>query len=347
MAIRSARGPWVAACSVLVFGSLVAALLAITGKGSTPSSEVVPLTTDFFSGSYGRPVVEVTVGHSRPIKVLLDTGSDGLRVTASSVADAAGISRSEHRLSATFADGSTFSGTIGEAVVGIGNQATTRTVPFELVSKIKCGPLPDCLSGAGGSEIDGILGIALTGPTPGQPLPNPFLSLPPPYSDAWELSVGTPLTASTSGQLILGATLADWRTQFQLRPVRRPGVSHLWHDGVLTCWSIGARRYAFPTLFDSGSVATTVYSDSLTRLITPHSQLPIMKSNVPVSISGCVRGSPVMAFETDSDLNPVLIRTQPQSPVASLGVQVFYDNTISYNVTKGLISLAPSPAAVP
>jgi hypothetical protein len=308
--------------------------------------DVVPLTTDFFSGSYGRPVVQVTVGQSKPLNVLLDTGSVGLRVTARSLGQTRGIARTARRVSATFGDGSTFSGTLAHAVIHIGRQSTMSAVPFELVSHVDCGPVPECTTGYGGLQIDGILGIGLTGPTQGQPLPNPLLSLPPPYSDGWELSVGTPVTASTSGRLVLGETLVHPTTEFHLQSVSPSARSHHWYDGVLTCWSIGGTNHAFPTVLDSGSVAAQVYSNSLRELAAPHSYPSVMKSNIPVSVSGCHQRSSVISFETDPVLNPVFMRPATKTPLAVLGVQVFYANFISYNITKGLISLAPSPAAL-
>lgn len=95
-------------------------------------------------------------------------------------------------------------------------------------------------------------------------LSNPLLSLPPPYSDLWTVSVGSPITATTSGQLILGGgDPVAAKTVFQLQPRSQGRKLRLWDDLVTTCWSIDGGPHVFETLFDSGSISASIESDAV------------------------------------------------------------------------------------
>ncbi len=343
---RSPRRLWIAACSLLFLATIGAAVVGARAS-SHPISQpaIVPLTTDFATGSFGRPVVDVSVGGSKPIQVLLDTGSIGLRIDASALSSAGGIARSSRRTSITFGDGSSFSGTVGKAIVHIGGQSTTAPVSFEIVDKIRCGQAPQCISGLDGASISGIMGIGLGGLS--QTLPNPLSALTPPYSQRWELSVGVSETPTTSGELILGARPPHATTVIHLRLLGETGPSRFWSDYFVACWSVAGHQGVYPTLLDSGSTQAQIYSNSLHNLTIQGSAPAQMRYNVPISISGCRAHAPILSFSTDPALNPVEVARSPyRTTVGVLGVQVFYANSVTYDAVKGLISLSRSPAVL-
>src|ERR1700722_12894658 len=278
---RRSRAAWILACTLLILGTIGAAVVALASSHATPQPDIIPLTTDFASGSFGRPVVEVSVGESAPVKVLVDTGSIGLRVEAHALGSAGGIARSSRRTSITFGDGSIFSGTVGKAVVHIGGQSTTTPVPFEIVDKVRCRPDTQCTSGLSGSSIAGIMGIGLGGPPSMELLTNSLSALAAPYSQRWELSVGVPVTSTTSGELILGARPPRATTNFHLRLLGQDGGARYWWDYFAACWSVAGRRAIYPTLLDSGSTGAQIYSSTIENLTVSDSAPALMRSNLP------------------------------------------------------------------
>ena len=99
----------------------------------------------FHSG--GAPHVEVRVGNSNPVPVLLDTGSSGLHIfdTAVNTGTGSGVTLTSQPANITYAGGHRFTGVVANAVVTIGSYATKLPVSFAYVEQAFCIPSkPTC-----------------------------------------------------------------------------------------------------------------------------------------------------------------------------------------------------------
>jgi hypothetical protein len=227
----------------------------------TRSTVAVPLAADFdLNGEYGRPLVQVRIGRDRPVWVLLDTGSVGLRVSASALSTRASsdITVSHRADRFTFKDGTYFPGTVATAVVHIGRLTTTSRLPFELVKRIGCtAGRPDCprlRALPGTPKVSGVMGIGLYGASPGYPS-NPLLRLPEPYDQSWSIHMGTDAPDGAAGGLLLNAALPARpaeRLQLALNGNAQPGAP-TWYDRPLLCWRIDVHKQCGATVFDTGT----------------------------------------------------------------------------------------------
>ena len=138
-------------------------------------------------------MVEVRVGRSKQVPVLLDTGSVGLHIFAPAVStgDGSGVEVSSTRQSITYSGGSRFTGVEAYAVITIGSQATASAVGFALVRQASCNASkPDCPTEKGmGEEIAageyGILGIGVNRAPSG--LSSPLLDMPGTLGRTWSI----------------------------------------------------------------------------------------------------------------------------------------------------------------
>jgi hypothetical protein len=169
-------GSCVVAAAALVVGTVGAA-------GSNASGPiVVPLHVE--RGPMGDPRlgIDVTIGE-KAARVLVDTGSAGLRVLASSVPP--GSARRTGRSAAGgYASGIVLSGEEASAALAFG-EARAPSAAIELVDRIECGPQrPNCPAANGGTPemfgglFPGILGISITDPPRGRCCANPLAAVP-------------------------------------------------------------------------------------------------------------------------------------------------------------------------
>ncbi len=118
----------------VMIGTATIGLLTLGGVGGTsaasataPLSATVPVTVLDGQGSTqgARPTVEVRVGNSNPVPVLLDTGSSGLHIfdTAVNTGAGSGVTLTSKPANITYAGGHRFTGVVANAVVTIGSYA--------------------------------------------------------------------------------------------------------------------------------------------------------------------------------------------------------------------------------
>ena len=122
--------------------------------GAATNPVVVPLSVAGGQGSPGgtSPIVEVQVGASNPVPVILDTGSSGLHIFATAVDTTPGarVSVTSEKSNITYAGGHRFTGVVASAVITIGTQATATPVPFSLVNNASCiASKPTCAAAGG------------------------------------------------------------------------------------------------------------------------------------------------------------------------------------------------------
>jgi hypothetical protein len=194
---------------------------------------------------------------------------------------------------------------------------------------------PHCTELDQQSGVEGILGVGLTGPWKGTP--NPLNALPGAYGSSWQIRVGTTVTQTSTGQLVLGAQMPNRVTTFQLQ---RRGV--YWQDAPPVCWNFGSDHARLPTLFDTGSDETTLWSKTF-KPIGSHAHPFYAPAGTNVSLNQC-GNEPFLSFSPNGLSSVSIFRTGP--PFALAGIDTFYNLILTYDVRIGLLGISPSPNAV-
>jgi hypothetical protein len=191
---------------------------------------VTMIDTPGRSGSNG--IIPLRMGKSAPIKVMVDTGSVGLRLWSAPKAVAAkATTRTQTPL-----DGSVVPARLGTSRITLGGLTTTAAVPFALIDSSSA--YIDAWKRAG---VSGILGIGIGAASGTGSLTNPLRSLPNRFGQQWSLHF------AKTGSFILGAQPpADAQMHFPLPTagVDANGVP-LWNDKAAPgCWRFGLRTRA-------------------------------------------------------------------------------------------------------
>lgn len=290
-----------------------------------------------------RPTVMVSVGHGHAVRVLLDTGSSGLRLFTTAVPSGptSGVTTTATRSSLVYAGGFRLRGVVADAVVTVGGRSTARAVPFGLVQSAVCKPAqPTCQasSGIGGfirqTGTRGILGI-------GMERNGGLVSVLPALAGAlghtWSLHL-----AGRTGHLVLGAGAPPRSgavATFHLRATGRAGSTTLWADDALPlCVSVGDVRGCARGILDSGTFAFQVQGPTFAAAAPSGSKVP-PGTAVQVRPAGAARPFWVFTSGTTRSKNLVVTRARKASYV-NTGVQAFLDFTVTYTDGDGTITLS-------
>ena len=292
-----------------------------------------------------RPTVEVKVGNSAAVPVLLDTGSSGLRIfdTAVRTGPKSGVAVSSTPSNITYAGGHRFTGVVATAVITIGSQRTAKPVQFGLVQNAFCVPRkPKCPAAQGMAGFEksggyGILGIGTQ--SSGGGLVSPLLGMPGSLSDSWSLHM-----KALSGQLTLGALAPPVSTVAATLPMKQIGSSGghpLWGDSQLSlCLTIGTAQGCAPTLLDSGTYSMQLYGQPFAQVATIGR---IVKSGIAVAVSAAGAPHPFWQFTTGTTKSEDLVTLRGvKRSFINTGVQAFFDFTVTYDDLRGTVVLVPS-----
>jgi uncharacterized lipoprotein YddW (UPF0748 family) len=175
-------------------------------KPRQPSFETItfPLSTKGSVGQRARGYfLEVSVANGQPRRVLLDTGSAGLRVPREFLGNAP-IRKTGQVVREIFSDGTILEGEIVYATLRFGLISTAEPVPVQIITSRRCTPQKPNCSAKRGAPFSGIIGVNYAEDS----LPyNPLRKLP------GNLSNGFIVTGN--GSLILGLT-ANNQAEFQM-----------------------------------------------------------------------------------------------------------------------------------
>jgi hypothetical protein len=337
--ILSAAGTGV---SLMAFSSVASASTAMS---------VVPVTVlDGQGTSEGaRPTVEVSVGNSPPVPVLLDTGSSGLHIFDNAVDTGAdsGVTLTDQPANITYSGGHRFTGVVANAVVKIGSASTKLPVSFAYVEQASCiASKPTCPASGGipGFEQSGAYGILGIGTqSSGGGVISPILGMPRALGKRWSLHLD-----GSSGSLVLGAKLPTRRssTTIQMTQIGTSAGKDLWGDSQLPlCISVGTESECVPALFDSGTYTMQISGPSLDQAPTiPGTAHVVVGTPVSVSVSGSAKAFWTFSAGTTKSENLLTVESD-EGPFLNTGVQAFYDFTITYDDINGQIRLS-SPRCV-
>jgi len=325
-------------------------LPALSAAAAQPAPVAIPLQTQFdYFGNNGLPVIKVVIGHDRPVNLLLDTASVGIRVLADDLPAKAqsGITLSTKPDRIGFIDGTEMTGVVARARVRIGGMATPP-IPFEYVRSVAC-KTPDLhcpTSSPSGQKIDGVLGASMLAPTVQDPPKNPLSSLPGVYGLTWTIKYGQALDGVNSGAIVVGAPIPRRPlTVIRLKSAGRSSSrARYWDDDYAPlCWTFGSpSRYCGPTSFDSGSDLMVIQSDPLpAELGTTNTQLVTLRSGITMSAFLPSATRSFWSFDTGTipDLNAVQAMVARPAFIDS-GVQAFYSMNFTYDSSLGVITIS-------
>lgn len=296
------------------------------------------------TGAGVRPLVMVKVGGSPPVPVVLDTGSSGLQLFSVALpVNLPGVTTSATPDTATYSDGSVYTGTVARATVTIGGVATSSPIPFGLVSDTTCtAAKPSCPAVNGPLSITdrgyfGILGIGLRPPPPG--LTNPLLALPGADGQSWSVAM-----RGSTGALVLGAPAPSSPVAtFHLSSLGAgPVGGTLWNDRPTACWTVGSLGACEPTLFDSGSPIAELDGGPLGQAPTTAGTSDVA-TGTPVTAALSAGSPPWWSFAAGAAASQNEVRVDPTNPSATVNasIEAFYAFTITYDDAQGTISLVP------
>ena len=334
--------------SVLLSATVLIAPTAAAAQARLKPSRAVAVPIAIVGGqgsaTGARPTVDVRIGNSKPVPVLLDTGSTGLQIYASAVNTTPGgrVTVTSRRDSITYAGGTRFTGLQARAVIRIGRQATAVSVPFGLVRQASCVPSkPDCgASGVSHPMSDGaygVLGIGMTKNPEG--LFSPILAMPGALGLTWSLHL-----TGNKGLLVMGAPIPSGPGAAVTVQLRRRGTSGghaAWTDArVRLCDTVGAIRACVPGLFDSGTSQMQLRGSPLNTAPTERGKNRVAAgTRVSVSLPGV--SAPFWAFNAGvtKSRDTVTVKRAIGRPFVNYGVQAFYAFTIAYDETNGRLTL--------
>jgi uncharacterized lipoprotein YddW (UPF0748 family) len=194
----------------------------ITRRTPTFDTLTVPLYT---KGSVGQPgrgyFLEVSVASGKPKRVLLDTGSAGLRVPREFLGNAP-IRKTGQIVKEVLSDGTILEGELVYTTFRIGFLATEEPVPVQVVTSRKCTPQKPNCSAKGGAAFSGIIGVNYAERT----LPyNPLRKFPGNLSNG--LIVTGNAGSNNNGSLILGLTAKN-REGFKMTSLKQqPAIASI------------------------------------------------------------------------------------------------------------------------
>ena len=289
-----------------------------------------------------RPIVDVRVGNSTPVPVLLDTGSSGLRIFDSAIrtGTGSGVTLTSKKSNITYAGGHRFTGVVADAVVAVGSSPTRLPIAFGYVQRAFCiAAKPTCpasggMSGFEKSGADGILGIGTQ--SSGGGIVSPSFGMPAPLGQRWSLHL-----AGSSGALTLGARATTGATAIPMTKIGSSAGHDLWADSSLPlCVTVGTTSQCVPGLFDSGTYTMQISGSALGRAPTVAGSDHAV-SGTPVTVARRGSAHPFWRFTSGPTKSADLVTVKARSGAfVNTGVQVFFDFTVTYDDAAGVVSLS-------
>jgi hypothetical protein len=299
----------------------------------------VPMPTVAAPGREGmNGIVEIRVGRSAPFKVMVDTGSVGLRVFPGAWGTRpAGVQVTSQKITSSTSRGS-LKGALGKATMTIGGVSTTRPIGFQYVNSTA-----PVVRGWAAKRVYGILGIG----TGRYQLSNPISALPGEVGTQWSVHLGgEPRTRTPGlGHLILGAEdPTDAVASFQLPPLGPDGYGALlWNDHAAPgCWTFGrTREHCVDTWFDSGFHPVRVKGAVFSRVPTNGAGQVRPGTSVGLADAGSAFTSWEFRAGRTASVNQVRLAKKGRAGI-NTGNAPYFTYVITYDTVRGLISLSPA-----
>ncbi len=330
---------------VALVGSAATTVGIVQTAHATAATIAVPITVTTQPNGGLQTIVNVRVGNSPALPVILDTGSSGLHIFADKVptGTGSGVNVTSTPANITYAGGHRFVGVVANAKVQLGSAPTSHAVPVALVKNASCIPSkPTCPArdGIAGMErkgIDGILGIGLS--TSKGPVASPILGLAGSLGTRWSIHLG-----SRSGTLLLGAPLPAAANRAATIPMKRTGTFEghaLWADSALRlCVHAGNVATCAPSLFDTGTAAMQLQGPRFAALPTSNGTQLVSGLPVTFTLPGATKNFWSFTTGATRSKNLVVLRAGTGNFV-NLGVQGYVVFTMSYDDSAGAVVAQP------
>jgi len=306
---------------------------------------VAPLKlADYPDGGGKYLLMTISVNGSPPIDVLLDTGSNGLRVFAEAL-EGTEVEVGTEALDVEFGNGEKLAGHIATSSVSFGDIATPEPIAYHLVESFECASWnPNCefADGSGAlltdAGIHGILGVSTRA---GQPASvySPFAQLDPELRAGYVVHTGG--WDANVGEVRFGVSdddMAGFATIDLLPGGSFPSGEPAWADDrVEACFVVNGKDVEPPCtemVFDTGSSADVIYAPNL-----PPAEVDYGALAPGVTFEASAAG----AFETNfkvgspqtASLDLVFVDTT--MPFAILGIGAFLRNDVWIDQAGGKI----------
>ena len=335
--------------------TFAAGTLALVCLGATGAASAAPVQPDAASPAALTDSVQVTVpvrltpapetralygmttikiGNSRPIRVVVDTGSVGLRLLPGAWKTTPSRVQMTNRRITWATDGQRLSGKVGIGNFTIAGMTGTTPIEFMFMNQSKW------TKDAAAQGIQGVLGIGLSR----QDLPNPLTTLSGDVSRHWSLHFNPNLKRNGgNGQLILGAP-ASPRAVATI-PLRTQGTSptgHLYWDDQAAdaCWKFGTLDdVCGSTYFDS--VAPFMLAKGSAFASLPTAKAGLLEPGTEVHMAA--PGAAFYVWNFDSGLrfgdNAVKVSTSGRTLI-NTGSALYSTFTVTYDAVAGTVSLS-------
>ena len=231
----------------------------------------VPLQQRVLSDGTIRYFVDISLGGSRPIAAMVDTGSTGLRILPETIPDSGFASISDKPSVYGYGSGVRLNGVLANIRLALGRLASPEPVPVQLVRTIDCYPkMPHCpasrisqadyrIGGDGLAKqgFEAIFGISMGS----GPVDNPLRLL---GAKTWIVVLPRPgdkrpgaLIVNPGAEETSGYTF--FPTEARLKNLNGGAVAH---DAIPGCIVVEktAKRICGPTLLDTGAPGVSISS---------------------------------------------------------------------------------------
>jgi hypothetical protein len=317
------------------------------GAGITDDSASFRLTS-YPDGAGDLALVPISVNGSPSFGVLLDTGSDGLRVFRDALQGTT-IEVSDAAVSVEFGYGNQMAGHLATAEVAFGEVKTPEPIALHLVDSFQCAPDVPACDFAGGEAtvltdagVYGILGVSTRAGFPAV-IYSPFAQLGERRSRGFIIRTGG--FGSAAGEVLFGLAeeaVAGFATVSLSAMGTHPNGLPAWRDdAVQTCFSVDDAAVVprcSETVFDTGSSVDVIYAPSL-----PSSQVSAGALAPGVEFRAQVEPALDMSFTVGATPSPSfdLVFVDDTIPFALLGMGVFYRHDVLFDLHAGALGFRP------
>jgi hypothetical protein len=318
------------------------------GAGNSPLATVAFDVAEYPGGDGMFLRVPVSINGSPPVGVLLDTGSDGLRVFADALGGTS-VDVSATPVSVEFGFGDRMVGHLATGQVSYGKVGSSAPIAFHLVESFECAPSnPSCNFSGGDAKyltdagIHGILGVsARTGML--AEIYSPFAQLDAPLSNGFVIRTGG--FGAPSGEIAFGLSEPDIGEFQQIALASdgsQPNAVPAWRDDAIeTCFTVAGVAVDPPctdAAFDTGASVDSIYAPNL-----PPEQ--VVDGALAPNLTFEAKADPALdlAFTIGAVPTPSvdLVFIDDTEPFALLGVGTFFRYDVLLDLANGKLGFRP------
>lgn len=325
-----------ATISLIAFLTLAPVAFASTSQAADRNEVRVPVTTVSSSLQDGlNGTIVIRLGKSQPFRVMLDTGSVGLRLFPA--APQVGIGKKETQTD--LPNGDRVRAVVGKAKISIGKTQTTQAITYQRIPQTN-----PWINGWQNQNVLGILGIGLKDSA----VPNPLRYLPGKQGLVWSVK----FSRAGVGSLVLGDSIpTNSLMHFPLPVDGNQSVGNpenVWNDHAAPgCWTfqtpgrkvvVERVEYCVNTWFDSGFPIMRIKGAQFKALKLTPTQALVPDTEVRLAAPGSAFAPATFRASDQGSRNTTRVADVGRS-VINTGNSFFFDYRVYYSVATGDIYL--------